>query len=251
MTDPDGTTTVLRDEDVARLIDGLLEAFHDRRSKRLSSLQLRDLLRRKNPYLFRAKGVNTALGVIEPMLDAHLSSGEEGAFGDFLERFAIEVARLAFGGRKSSTTGIDLEFERDDTRYLVSIKSGPNWGNSSQVAKMKSDFNTAIRTIRQGKADSRIIAVNGCCYGRTAKNFDRGGYLKLAGRQFWELVSGEADFYLRFVRPLASRAMERNAVFARRRLETLVRLENEFESEFCDPHTLNVDWDRLVKFNSG
>ena len=54
-------------------------------------------------------------------------------------------------GLKSGVTGIDLEFVKDGARYIVSIKSGPNWGNSSQVKDMQStDFRTAARTIRQG-----------------------------------------------------------------------------------------------------
>ena len=31
--------------------------------------------------------------------------------------------------------GIDLEFDKDGVRYIVTIKSGPNWGNSSQIGK--------------------------------------------------------------------------------------------------------------------
>ena len=50
-----------------------------------------------------------------------------------------------------------------ETRYIVSTKSGPNWGNSSQITKMKDNFNTATRVIRQGNPGMKIVAVNGCC----------------------------------------------------------------------------------------
>ena len=50
-----------------------------------------------------------------------------------------------FDGRKSSAEGIDLEFERDTIYYLVSIKSGPNWGNSGQIKKMVQNFAKARR----------------------------------------------------------------------------------------------------------
>jgi len=83
-------------------------------------------------------------------------------------------------GRKSTTEGIDLEFERDNVLYIVSIKSGPNWGNSSQIKKM-TDFFSRAKKIRGGNlSKSKIIAVNGCCYGKE-KYVDKGDYLKLCG----------------------------------------------------------------------
>jgi hypothetical protein len=74
--------------------------------------------------------------LVKQILDAYLSSQEETVFGDFLESLAIYVCSETYGGRKSATEGIDLDFEREGKRYIVSIKSGPNWGNSSQIKKM-------------------------------------------------------------------------------------------------------------------
>lgn len=50
-------------------------------------------------------------------------------FGDFLEGLAIYVTQHTTGGFKSSSQGVDLEFNRDSYRYLVSIKPGTNSGN--------------------------------------------------------------------------------------------------------------------------
>ena len=101
--------------------------FHQKRLDKLEELQLSQVLRRKNPYLFRAKDVATAAEFVKQLVDAHQSSSEEALFGDFLEGPAISICSRAFKGRKSATEGIDLEFERDGHRYVVSIKSGPNW----------------------------------------------------------------------------------------------------------------------------
>jgi hypothetical protein len=84
-------------------------------------------------------------------------------FGGFLEGLAIHVNSIAYSGRKSSADGIDLEFERDGTYYIVAIKSGPNWGNSRQISKMRDDFNKAKRILRTNAARRNIEAVNGCC----------------------------------------------------------------------------------------
>ena len=70
-------------------------------------------------------------------MEAHLSSQEETIFGGFLEELAIFICAQVYGGQKSSAEGIDLEFIKDGIRYIVSIKSGPNWGNSNQVARLK------------------------------------------------------------------------------------------------------------------
>jgi hypothetical protein len=57
---------------------------------------------------------------------------------------------MAFGGYKSSATGIDLELERDGKHYLISIKSGPNWGNSHSINAMKREFAKAKKIYSQG-----------------------------------------------------------------------------------------------------
>jgi len=84
--------------------------FHRKRINSLESLKLTKLLR-KNPYLFKAKNIQTAGELIKGLLDAFLSSSEEKLFGDFLENLAIFIANQTCGGHKSSAPGIDLEFE--------------------------------------------------------------------------------------------------------------------------------------------
>ena len=97
------------------------------------------------------------------MVDAHISSNEETIFGDWLEGLAIFINEKVYSGRKSGINGIDLEFDKDGKRFIVNIKSGPHWGNSSQIAKMKSDFKTSAKTLRTSNSGIQVIAVNGCC----------------------------------------------------------------------------------------
>lgn len=141
---------LITDAQLADYVQANIGSFHEKRLEALRTLRLDSLLRRKNPYLFRSKNVNAASELIASLLDAHLSSQEETLFGSFLEGLALHVAEAVHGGRKSSATGIDLEFEKEEVRYIVSIKSGPNWGNSSQVARMRENFKNAARLLRQG-----------------------------------------------------------------------------------------------------
>src|SRR5690606_25287164 len=116
-----------------------ISTFHQKRANNLVNLKLSNVLKRKNPYLYKAKNVLTSEQIVRSIIDAHLSSNEETLFGDWLEGLAIYINSITYGGRKSANPGIDLEFERDGVLYLVTIKSGPNWGNSSQQNKMKLD----------------------------------------------------------------------------------------------------------------
>ncbi|MEW6165877.1 MAG: PmeII family type II restriction endonuclease [Pseudomonadota bacterium] len=228
---------------LTKFIEKHIPNFHKKRLESLGGLRLERVLARKNPYLFKAKHVETAGVLVKQLLDAHLSSQEETVFGDFLESLAIFVCEESFGGRKSVTEGIDLEFERDRTRYIVSIKSGPNWGNSSQIKKMRDYFRQARRIGKQ-----QLVAVNGCCYGRDSKP-NKGDYLKLCGQPFWELVSGDDTMYQRIIEPLGSRAKERNEEFEKEYSKVINRFTAQFILDFCAQDGA-IDWDRVVAFNS-
>ena len=237
----------ITDTQITAYVEAHIGTFHDKRLEALEKLQLSDLLL-KNPYLFRSKNLVCAGDLVKSLLDAYLSSQEETLFGDFLEGLAIYVAENALGGMKSGATGIDLEFVKDGARYIVSIKSGPNWGNSSQVAKMQSDFTTATRVIRQGNAATNVIAVNGCCYGRDT-NPDKGSYFKYCGQDFWELISGDREFYTRIVEPLGHDAKRRNKDFAGQYGAVANRFTQQFIALFCGD-TGAIDWDKLVQYSS-
>ena len=130
-------------KDVSQYVEQNIGTFHEKRIQSLDTLKLSQVLKRKNPYLFKAKYVLTADEIIRGIIDAHISSSEEGIFGDWLEGLAIFINGQVYGGKKSGINGVDLEFDNNGIRYIVNIKSGPNWGNSSQVEKMGDDFKTA------------------------------------------------------------------------------------------------------------
>jgi hypothetical protein len=234
--------------DVVSFVEENIWEFHERRAYSLQSLKLTQVLKRKNPYLFKAKNINDAHDLVKLILDAHLSSQEETVFGEFLEKLAIFVCGKVFGGRKSSAEGIDLEFTRDDVLYVVSVKSGPNWGNSSQIKRMVDNFKQAKRILRTGNKKANIQAVNGCCYGRENQP-DKGDYLKLCGQEFWDFISGNDRLFVDIVEPLGYRAKERNEEF----YAEYSRILNLFTQEFMDDFCVNgrIDWDKLVRFNSG
>lgn len=193
--------------------------------------------------------METAQDLVKPILDAHLSSQEEGIFGGFLEQLALFVCRLSYQGRKSSSAGIDLECDKEGIRYIVSVKSGPNWGNSRQIDKMKDDFRRAKRTLGTNQGKLKVVAVNGCCYGRD-NNPDKGEYLKYCGQRFWEFISGDSDLYTELIEPLGRRAKQKNEAFLSEYARVINRFSMEFAKHYCSPDGA-ILWNKLVKFNSG
>lgn len=235
--------------DVVQYVEENIGSFHKRKADNLRRLKLESVLKRKNPYLFKAKYVTKGQDLVESLLRAHLSSQEEAIFGEFLEGLAIFVCSKVYGGRKSSTEGIDLEFEREGVLYIVTIKSGPNWGNSDQIKKMKLNFKRAQRILRAGMKNANILAVNGCCSGTDAHP-DKGDYLKICGQEFWELISGNDRLYIDIIKPLGHQAKERNVEFTKEYANIVNVFTREILNNFCLADG-TIDWERLIKFNSG
>lgn len=238
-------------KDIQDYVEANIGNFHEARLDGLRKLKLKEILKRKNPYLFKAKDIISAHELVKLLLDAYLSSQEETLFGNFLEKLAIYICGKVYGGKKSNRRSIDLEFIRNNTYYLVSIKSGPNWGNSDQIKKMRENFKQAIQDIQNDPKIPRgitIVAVNGCCYGKDDKPY-KGDYFKYCGQDFWELISGMAELYTLIIEPLGFKAKEKNEEYLKKYNAIITNFTVEFANEFCKNGM--IDWVKLVKFNSG
>jgi hypothetical protein len=235
-------------QQITSYIEKHIPDFHKKRLESLSELKLQKVLRRKNPYLYKAKFVTSAPELVKAILDAHLSSQEEAIFGGFLEGLAVFICQRVYSGIKSSAEGIDLEFERGGIRYIVSIKSGPNWGNSGQIKKMRQNFLQAKRILRTNTSAKNIVAVNGCCYGKESVE-DKGDYVKKCGQSFWSFISGDDQLYKTMIEPLGHRAKERNETFLIEYGKVINRFTADFIKGFCQPDG-TILWKKLVEFNS-
>lgn len=236
----------LKITDVVKYVEENIGDFHRARLENLSNLELNKILKRKNPYLFKAKNILTSESLVRTLLDAHLSSQEETIFGGLLEGLAIYVCKKVYNGKKSAAEGIDLEFERDGIGYIVSIKSGPNWGNSSQIKRMIDNFKQAKRVLQTNSSSKNIVAVNGCCYGK--ENGDRGYYYKYCGQAFWEFISGNKKLYIDIIDPLGHKAKEKNEEFIRAYSQLINKFTSDFSREYCIDG--NINWTKLVELNS-
>lgn len=239
----------LNPDHVLEYVENNIGIFHKKRIQSLDTLKLSKILKRKNPYLYKAKNVLTAGEIVKGIVDAHISSNEETIFGDWLEGLAIFINEKTCNGYKSGIKGIDLEFDHSNIRYIVTIKSGPNWGNSSQISKMIADFKTAKKTLRtSNNSQLHIIAVNGCCYGKDS-NCDKGDYFKYCGQQFWQFISGDANLYTDIIEPLGHKAKEKNDEFTSSYVKVINKFTKEFITDFCTDSG-EIDWKKLIQFNS-
>lgn len=235
-------------EKVQNYVNENIVDFHERRIKSLEELKL-DKLLTKNPYLFKAKNITTAGELVTGLLDAFLSSSEEKLFGDFLEDLAIFVAEMTCGGHKSTAPGIDLEFFNNGVYFIVSVKSGPNWGNSSQHKKLDQDFKDAVIRVKQSRKGINPQPVLGICYGKTRTSYLR-GYMKVVGQNFWYLVSENKDLYTDIIEPVGHQAEEHNMRFNTEKAKVVNRFTNQFFDRFCDKDGM-IEWPKLIEFNSG
>lgn len=222
--------------------------FHYSRIDKLRSMDLRTLLRRKNPYLFKAKNMSTPQNMVMGLASAFVSSAEETLFGEWLEHLAIFVAEEVYGGRKSTSEGIDIEMDVNGVHFAISVKSGPNWSNSSSRKKMLDNFVKAKRIYRSSGNYGQMECIEGICYGRES-NPDKGTHIRLCGEDFWAFISGRQSLYLDIIEPLGANAMSKNTEYEDEYNRMITRFTKEFSNLYCLDNG-DIDWKKIVTLNS-
>lgn len=235
------------------LSENVITPFYEIRFAKLNSLRLKDVLKRKNPYLFKAKNIELAGDLVKGIVDAYLSSQEEGIFGNLLEGFAIFVSQNLHGGFKSELKSVDLEFERDNKYYIVGIKSGTNWANSDQITAMRNNFKLDKAILRERGITNEIIAVNGCIYGKDSSPFKKYAdadkeYYKYAGQDFWNFISQDDNLYREIIVPIDREAREKDDAFKKAYAAKVNEMTHDFAENFLTDN--QIDWIKLVDFVS-
>lgn len=80
------------ENNVVAAIATSLDDFYTNLISNIDKLNIKKIMRRKNPYLFRAKAMNGAAQIIDAILAAFVSSSEETIFGNvFLNRLPPQL----------------------------------------------------------------------------------------------------------------------------------------------------------------
>ena len=232
-------------EELEALIRECLDDFYKRRINRLSTLQLKETLRKKNPYLLRAIGIELASDLIAHILQAYMSSSDETIFGD---RFFEPIARKVSGGRVASHEGIDVIIETDTVYTPISVKSSPNAFNSSQAKRMDDEFRQ-LRN-RMQKIHKKYDPLLGHCYGRVNTEPSKFLYRRRSGQLFWEELTGDPDFYLKLMRIMGEIPKEHAITYKTEYSNAINRFTKDFLLEFSNDNG-GIDWDKLLIYNSG
>lgn len=236
----------MNSDELQQLITRQLNEFYQRRMQKIGTLRLTEILRRKNPYLFKALGSQNDREIVSGLLAAYLSSSDEGMFGD---AFFEPIAKAVSGGVVSPSEGVDIAIETDQVYKAIAVKSGPNPFNSSQRKRQDDEFK-ALRS-RLLKIRKQFDPILGHGYGKSRASSRTVIYRDLAGQDFWEELTGDPDFYLKLIRYM------QNEIIIKHRAEyesawdvALNRYTREFANIFCNEDG-SINWEALVRFNSG
>jgi len=223
--------------------------FHDNRIAKLKTVNLKELLSRKNPYMFKAKYVVTAGDMVKSLTSATMSSAEESIFGNWMEGLAKYVAKTVYGGYKSAAEGIDIEFDKAGIHYFVSVKSGPAWSNSTSMKKQKEQFIKARKIFNTSRKTVPTMCVEGCCYGNDNRGYTDSEHEKFCGEKFWTLISGEPSLFVDIIEPLGCKAKEKNDEYNKKYCSIINKFTLEFIRDFCNSDG-EIEWEKIVRLNA-
>ena len=226
------------------LISKSLGDFYDRRIQKINKIKLRDTLRRKNPYLFRALGIQKASEIVERLLSDSLSSSDESIFGD---AFFEPIARIVSGGTVSDAAGVDFVVETETAITSIAMKSGPNPYNAAQKSKQSLDF-LAVRN-RLYKMHKAFDPVLAHAYGRRNSGNENLSYRDSSGQAFWQEMTGDPDFYLKLIRLMRDEPAKHRLEYQPKWDATVNRFTAEFIRDFCLPDG-SIDWEKLTRLAS-
>jgi len=227
------------------LISKCLRDFYERRLQTVRELKLQVFLRRKNPYLFRALGIQKASEIVERVLADYISASDETIFGN---AFFEPIARIVSGAKTSDAEGVDFVIESGERITAVALKSGPNIYNASQKKRQSQEF-LAVRS-RLYKLQKQFDPILGHGYGRlkTEPTKDR-IYRDRSGQTFWTDITGDSDFYLKLVRLMKDVPTKHRREYTPAWDAAVNRFTAEFIKDFCFPDG-SIDWEKLVRFVS-
>lgn len=238
-------TNKLNGKELEKLIEQSLNDFYQSRLQRLDKLKLKTILRRKNPYLFKALNTEKASELIEQILYAYISSSDETIFGD---KFFEPIAKKVSGGTVSPSEGVDVAVETKDRYSAYAVKSGPNPFNSSAKKRQNDEF-TSLKG-RLQKLRKQYDPVLAYSYGRTIKPPGKNKiYREVAGQAFWEELTGDPDFYLKIIRLMGDIPRKHMEKYKPQLEAAMNRFTHDFTEDFCHKSG-EIDWEKLVKFVS-
>lgn len=236
----------MKEELLIKSVQNRLNEFYERRIAKLSTLQLKKTLKRKNPYLFKAVGLLDANEVIERLLNDFMSSSDETIFGDaFFEPLAKDLCK----GSVSPTEGIDIAIETPDSYKAIAVKSGPSVFNAQSRRRQNQDFQ-ALRS-RMMKLQKHFEAIVGYSYGQKHSLPNENKiFAELSGQNFWADLTGDPDCYIKIIDAMQNLPVQHKERFNNEWAKAKNRFAKEFITDFCHDDGM-IDWKKFLTIISG
>lgn len=188
------------------------------------SLDKKALMAKKDMGICNCLSDLNAENLVKEIVDGYFMSSAETYFGDFMENIAKELSE--FGENKSH--GLDLEGKKEDIYYLIEVKSGPHWGNSSSINDLEGKFKEAIKDIEAKYPGTKIRCINICCYGKPVKQRKKKIFEKIIGNDAWKFLTGKDNFLEELTKYISSLKTD-DADIAR-----VIKLFQEKKKKVCE-----------------
>ena len=243
---------MISEASLSQEIGRLLDVLYGKRFAAIDKLKL-DRLLGKNPYLYRALGISDPSEFITQLMVAFVSSSDETIFGnDFIEPLAVFAAKSADhdDAMRNVTVGAgagqDIAIETARSYLAISVKSSTNIFNSQSTKGQSSEF-VALQS-RLKKLNKDFRAIIGYGYGRK-RTIKATNVEKLAGQEFWHLLTGEFDFYLRISNAMASFAGQHGDLYKTAFEQKHRQVLRDFMINYVND-VGDIQWQGIVEFNS-
>ena len=237
------------EQEVVQAIAKALDTFYSSLIEKIDRIDVVKIMKRKNPYLYRAKGIANASEICASVLSAFVSSSEETIFGNcFFEPIAI----AASGGKKALAEGVDIMIHDDATNTIsaIAVKSGTSVFNSDSKKRQEQNFTAASKLAGQAKA--RFEAIIGYSYVKKSESSRSKPkiYQELAGKEFWAYLTGDDQFYVKILNFMGTLPEQYVQSYRESYTKAHNRLVLEFSTRFCNSDG-SINWEKLVEFKSG
>jgi hypothetical protein len=218
----------------------IVQAFDDFVAKpleaNLKKLTGRDLAKR-NPMIYTARGTTTVEEWVERVLADKETSAIEAHLGTWME----EVARIVSGGIKPGS-GVDLQRENPQDSFTIELYAIQSAPNTKNAGGRRSDINALRAAASVLRASKRRVELNIAVLSGRAKSAPLKAdpnVTVLASDEFWEKVTGIADFRARLIRATTMLS----ALIKGRVADEATRIKAEAASLFGDANgDLNVEF---------
>lgn len=234
----------MNEKQAKRIVEKYTKQFHKARLRKIKEIKLAQLLK-KNPYLYKIRGISTPEDYIRSTLPDFITSSEETVFGqEFFEPLGLEISN----GKVSLGKGTDFSVETANKITVYSFKSGTNVQNASAMEKQGQEFTETTSRLTKMKKSVEGVRISG--YGTTnSPPTKKRPYRIVAGQAAWEELTGDPDFYKKIVKYMPEESDTDRDNYTNEFENAVERLTKKFEDEYTT-NDGSIDWEKIVDITS-